>query len=58
MGSMQLTPSPRPMVVEPVTLEGRLVRLEPLAQGHLADLIAAAADPTVWRWMPEENLHG
>ena len=44
------------MHVVPVTLEGTLVRLEPLGQQHLADLIDAAADPSVWRWMPEENL--
>ncbi len=44
-----------PMVVEPVTLEGQLVRLEPLSRDHLADLTDAATDPTVWRWMPERN---
>lgn len=49
-------PSRATLVVAPVTLEGRLVRLEPLAERHLPDLIGAAADPTVWRWMPEENL--
>ena len=29
---------PPPMVVEPVTLDGRLVRLEPLSLRHLDDL--------------------
>ena len=43
------------MTVEPVLLEGRLVRLEPLGTAHLADLTEAAADPSVWRWMPERN---
>lgn len=38
--------------VEPVVLEGRFVRLEPLADAHAADLLAAAADPAIWRWMP------
>ena len=33
-------------------LEGRLVVLEPLAREHEAGLLAAAADPEVWRWMP------
>jgi N-acetyltransferase len=36
--------------VEPVTLEGRLVRLEPLDRRHLDDLAAVAFDPTLWRW--------
>ena len=35
--------------VEPVTLEGRLVRLEPLAESHLRDLVDVAIDPTLWR---------
>ena len=35
--------------VEPVTLEGRLVRLEPLAESHLRDLVEVAIDPTLWR---------
>jgi RimJ/RimL family protein N-acetyltransferase len=35
--------------VEPVTLEGRLVRLEPLAESHLRDLLDVAIDPTLWR---------
>jgi RimJ/RimL family protein N-acetyltransferase len=36
--------------VQPVTLEGRLVRLEPLAESHLEDLAAVAFDPSIWRW--------
>ncbi len=38
--------------VQPVTLEGRLVRLEPLSLGHLPGLIEAGRDPVTWRWMP------
>ena len=34
------------------TLEGRIVRLEPLAAGHLAGLWDASRDPRVWRWLP------
>jgi N-acetyltransferase len=34
------------------TLEGRLVRLEPLAAGHLDRLWAASRDPGIWRWLP------
>ena len=36
--------------VQPVTLEGRHVRLEPLAMDHLADLAAVGIDPAIWRW--------
>ncbi len=35
--------------VEPVTLEGRGVRLEPLALAHEAGLAAAAADGELWQ---------
>jgi RimJ/RimL family protein N-acetyltransferase len=35
----------KPTRVEPVTLEGRFVRLEPLTMGHVAGLLAAAAGP-------------
>jgi RimJ/RimL family protein N-acetyltransferase len=34
----------------PVTLEGRLVRLEPLTRGHLPALAAVGLDPDLWRW--------
>jgi RimJ/RimL family protein N-acetyltransferase len=40
-GRAQLTP----------TLEGKLVRLEPLAAAHEEQLWAAAADPETFRWM-------
>jgi N-acetyltransferase len=36
--------------VAPVTLEGRIVRLEPLALGHLEGLAEVAFDPAIWRW--------
>ena len=36
--------------VRPVTLEGRLVRLEPLAEVHLEGLAEVAFDPAIWRW--------
>lgn len=38
--------------VEPVTLNGRHVILEPAADRHVPDLLAAGADPDVWSWMP------
>ena len=34
------------------TLEGGIVRLEPLAQEHADDLWEASRDPRVWRWLP------
>ncbi len=37
---------------EPVVLEGHGVRLEPLARGHVPDLLEAGRDPEVWRWLP------
>jgi RimJ/RimL family protein N-acetyltransferase len=40
------------MIVEPVTLEGRHVRLEPLARGHLAGLARVGLDEELWRWSP------
>lgn len=36
--------------VEPVTLEGSRVRLEPLRPDHLADLAVVAFDPVIWQW--------
>jgi RimJ/RimL family protein N-acetyltransferase len=34
------------------TLEGRIVRLEPLAEQHADDLWYASRDPRIWRWLP------
>jgi RimJ/RimL family protein N-acetyltransferase len=34
------------------TLEGRIVRLEPLGRQHGDDLWEASRDPLVWRWLP------
>jgi len=36
--------------LDPVTLEGRLVRLEPLRRDHHAALCAVGLDPELWRW--------
>jgi RimJ/RimL family protein N-acetyltransferase len=36
--------------VQPVTLEGRLVRLEPLSFDHLDDLAEVAFVGNLWRW--------
>lgn len=39
-----------PLVIAPVTLAGRFVRLEPLALAHGADLAAISGDPSLWEW--------
>jgi N-acetyltransferase len=36
----------------PTTLRGRFVALEPLEDRHHADLIRAAEDPDLWRYIP------
>lgn len=36
---------------QPVLLEGRHVRLEPLALRHAPALFAASRDPEIWRWL-------
>jgi RimJ/RimL family protein N-acetyltransferase len=38
-----------------VTLEGRIVRLEPLREEHFVPLAAAASDPEIWRWMSTDG---
>jgi N-acetyltransferase len=36
--------------VEPVTLEGCIVRLEPLSLAHVPALAEVGLDPAIWRW--------
>lgn len=38
--------------IEPVTLSGAHVVLEPVAERHLGDLLAAGQDDLVWAWLP------
>jgi RimJ/RimL family protein N-acetyltransferase len=40
------------MNVQPITLTGRIVRLEPLSLGHVPDLTLAGGDETIWRYLP------
>jgi len=40
------------MIVEPVTLEGRYIRLEPLGLAHHAALCEVGLDEEIWRWDP------
>ncbi len=44
---------PAPMIVEPVVLEGRLVRLEPLALDHLEALCEAGLGTSAFRWFTD-----
>lgn len=51
------------MWIEPVTLEGRYIRLEPLAPAHAPALWAASDDPAIYRFKPyklrsEDDLRG
>ena len=38
--------------VDPVVLEGKWVRLEPLSLDHIAGLTDVGLDSDIWRWMP------
>ena len=40
------------MILSPVILEGRHVRLEPLAQAHHSALCAIGLDPELWEFIP------
>lgn len=47
---------PEIMQVEPVTLEGNFVRLEPLAMRHAESLALVSNEPEIWRYMPSTLL--
>jgi len=40
------------MLIQPVVLSGRRVRLEPLSLDHLDALSAVGLDQEIWRWIP------
>ena len=42
------------MIVEPVTLEGSHVRLEPLTLAHHAALCEVGIEEELWRWIPAQ----
>ncbi|MFN0009346.1 MAG: GNAT family N-acetyltransferase [Planctomycetota bacterium] len=50
--------SVRTMEAVAVTLTGRHVRLEPLAERHAEDLAEAGSDAEIWRYMPRAPLTG
>jgi RimJ/RimL family protein N-acetyltransferase len=41
------------MPIEPVTLEGRFIRLEPLSLAHHAQLCEVGLEEELWRWIPQ-----
>ena len=45
------------MEVRPTALQGRFVRLEPLAERHVAGLVAVGMDDEIWRHMPYGAMH-
>jgi N-acetyltransferase len=47
-----------PMVVKPVILTGRMVRLEPLSMGHVGELTEAGRYAEVWTYLDEESATG
>src|SRR5258708_31257597 len=40
------------MTIDPIILEGRHVRLEPLTTAHCDALREVGLDPELWRWIP------
>lgn len=44
---------PAPASLQPVTLDGQIVRLEPLALDHAGPLAQVGLDPELWRLQPE-----
>ena len=41
---------------QPVTLTGKLVRLEPLTMEHAGDLYDAGGDAAIWRYLPQPGF--
>jgi N-acetyltransferase len=39
------------MIVDPIVLMGKHVRLEPLNEAHIPGLTVAGGDPSIWRYM-------
>ncbi len=50
LSSPILHPSCLSMIVAPITLEGRHVRLEPMSLDHLDGLCEVGLDEDLWRW--------
>lgn len=48
---------PSPMRPAPTTLEGRIVRLEPMQRSHVAAIREAADFPEIWEWTAAGPVH-
>ena len=44
------------MIIESITLLGRVIRLEPLLEEHIPDLAIAGQDKNIWRYMLYGNV--
>ncbi len=44
------------MEIQPITLTGQVVRLEPLSEAHAPDLAAVGLEPSIWRYMLYGNI--
>jgi RimJ/RimL family protein N-acetyltransferase len=44
------------MNLQPVTLTGRFVRLEPLSLAHVAALAEVGLDESIWQWNPSQAV--
>ena len=40
------------MEIHPVTITGKVVRLEPLSEGHTQDLFQVGLEKSIWKYMP------
>lgn len=45
------------MDVKPVTLSGRVVRLEPLSEAHVPELAVVGQDDSIWAYIPYPPVH-
>ena len=45
------------MDIHPVTLTGRVVRLEPLSEAHVPDLALVGQDDSLWAYIPYPLVH-
>ncbi len=45
------------MTVQPVRLNGSMVRLEPLSEAHVPDLAVVGQDESIWQFLPYGNIN-
>lgn len=44
------------MNVKPITIQGKVVRLEPLTELHVPDLAQVGKEPIIWRYLPYGDI--